>query len=187
MSHGLKDTGKRMSFASGMVREPDAGNGRYDLITPIGLLNTMLGMRDITNLSASVLERLAVHYERGAMKYSDRNWEKGGSLSRHLNSALRHLRKRLAKMTDEDHLAAFVWNVWCIMHHVTIDRPDLYDMVHYLSDDHKAANVQAVFDGISEDYQPLAHMQLFMIDGDIDHLSDAIEAACVLMNQEETC
>ena len=96
--HGLKDSGERQAFDTGAVREPNLGRGRYDLISPIAL------------------KALAIHYERGAQKYNERNWEKGLPLSRHLNSAMRHLQNYLEGDKSEDHLSACSWNCFCIIH-----------------------------------------------------------------------
>ena len=56
---------------------------------------------------------VARHFENGALKYGEHNWEKGIPISRYIDSALRHLMKDLAGETDEDHAAAFVWNLMC--------------------------------------------------------------------------
>ena len=56
---------------------------------------------------------VARHFESGALKYGEHNWEKGIPISRYIDSALRHLVKDLAGETDEDHAAAFVWNCMC--------------------------------------------------------------------------
>ena len=56
---------------------------------------------------------VAKHFENGALKYGERNWQKGIPVSRYIDSALRHLMKDLAGETDEDHAAAFVWNLMC--------------------------------------------------------------------------
>lgn len=56
---------------------------------------------------------VARHFENGALKYGERNWEKGIPISRYIDSALRHLMKDLAGETDEDHAAAFIWNCMC--------------------------------------------------------------------------
>ena len=56
---------------------------------------------------------VARHFENGALKYGEHNWEKGIPVSRYIDSALRHLMKDLAGETDEDHAAAFVWNCMC--------------------------------------------------------------------------
>ena len=56
---------------------------------------------------------VAKHFENGALKYGEHNWEKGIPISRYIDSALRHLMKDLAGKTDEDHAAAFIWNCMC--------------------------------------------------------------------------
>lgn len=62
------------------------------------------------------MRRLAVHYENGAKKYKDRNWEMGQPMMRCFNSAVRHLYKWVAGHDDEDHLAAAAWNVFAMLH-----------------------------------------------------------------------
>lgn len=111
---GLDDSGERISYGEGMaIREPSIGKGRYDLVSPFAM------------------RRLAQHYERGSLKYSDRNWEKGMPFSRYIDSAKRHLDKFVMGMTDEDHLAAAVWNLFAIMHHQELGQDELDDMPHY--------------------------------------------------------
>jgi len=94
----VKDSGKRQEFKTGSVRDTNIGKGRYDLISPL------------------MLQRLAKHFENGAVKYGDRNWEKGQPLSRYFDSAVRHLYKHLEGQRDEDHLAAAIWNVGAMIH-----------------------------------------------------------------------
>ena len=53
------------------------------------------------------------HFENGALKYGERNWEKGIPISRYIDSGLRHLMKVLRGDMDEDHAAAFIWNCMC--------------------------------------------------------------------------
>jgi len=89
----LHDSGERQQFATGAVRDRQAGKGRFDL------------------LPALAVTRLARHFEKGAAKYGDRNWEQGIPLSRFLDSALRHLFAYLAGWDDEDHLVAAAWNL----------------------------------------------------------------------------
>ena len=93
----VQDSGVREDFSTGSVRDSREGKGRYDLVAP------------------RALRRLARHYENGARKYQDRNWEKGQPLARFLDSALRHLNCVLEGKTDEDHLAAVAWNVFAVM------------------------------------------------------------------------
>ena len=94
----VKDSGKRQEFKTGSVRDTNEGKGRYDLISPISLA------------------RLAKHFENGAVKYGDRNWEKGQNLCRYLDSAIRHIYKHLEGLRDEDHLAAGAWNLLAAIH-----------------------------------------------------------------------
>lgn len=94
----VQDSGARQTFTTGSVRDTRDGKGRFDLITPIGL------------------KRLACHYENGAQKYGERNWEKGQPVSRFLDSAIRHLYAYLAGDRSEDHLAAAAWNAMGAIH-----------------------------------------------------------------------
>lgn len=92
-----KDSGSRRTFDTGSVRDAASGKGRYDLLCPIAI------------------EREAQLFERGAVKYDARNWEKGQPMSVFLDCALRHLFNYLAGKRDEDHLAAARWNIGGIM------------------------------------------------------------------------
>lgn len=69
------------------------------------------------SLSPYALKRLADWCEIGGIKYGDRNWEKGMPYDHPLDSCLRHINKWLMRMTDEDHLAAAVWNLFALMHY----------------------------------------------------------------------
>ena len=89
----IKDSGTRREFETGAVRDMQEGKGRCDLLPPLALL------------------RLARHFEAGAFKYGERNWEKGIPLSSFIDSALRHMLKYMAGETDEDHLVAAAWNL----------------------------------------------------------------------------
>lgn len=94
----VKDSGQREQFATGSVRDTRKGKGRFDLIPPLAMM------------------RIAKHFEAGADKYGDRNWEKGQPLSRFYDSGRRHLERYWAGEADEDHLAAAVWNFMAMMH-----------------------------------------------------------------------
>ena len=75
------------------MRDMHEGKGRCDL------------------LPMCVLLRLAKHYEAGARKYNDRNWEKGIPAHSFADSALRHMFKYMDGQNDEDHLIAAIWNL----------------------------------------------------------------------------
>lgn len=89
----LEDSGHRRLYLTGAVRDRQYGKGRCDL------------------LPAAALLRLSKHYEAGAIKYTDRNWEKGIPISDMIDSGLRHILKYLDGWDDEDHLAAAAWNI----------------------------------------------------------------------------
>ncbi len=117
--HITKDSGKRRGFSTGAVRDVNEEKGRYDLISPI------------------MMERLAQLLQRGAVKYSSRNWEQGMPLSVYMDSGMRHLFKFLEGHRDEDHLVAAIWNLQALLHiEEMINRgllpKDLYDLPNYL-------------------------------------------------------
>lgn len=56
---------------------------------------------------------VAIHFEDGAKKYGERNWEKGIPVHRYIDSALRHYLKWIRGDKDESHDRAFCWNIIC--------------------------------------------------------------------------
>lgn len=93
----IKDSGDRHAFASGAVRDMQEGKGRCDLLPPAAIL------------------RLSRHFEAGARKYGERNWEKGIPIKSFIDSGLRHILKYMQGMDDEDHLVAAAWNLMCAL------------------------------------------------------------------------
>jgi hypothetical protein len=90
------DSGERAEYASGMVRDTDAGKLRYDLI------------------DRPMLKRVAALYTRGAVKYGDNNWRLANSeeeLVRFQSSAFRHFMQWINGERDEDHGAAVFFNI----------------------------------------------------------------------------
>ncbi|MBO5957520.1 MAG: hypothetical protein J6Q39_08195 [Bacteroidales bacterium] len=75
---------------------------------------------------ADMLLEVSIHFEEGAKKYGERNWEKGIPTQRYIDSAVRHYLKWLRGDDDERHDRAFCWNIicciWTCIHH-----PDLND------------------------------------------------------------
>ena len=81
------------------------------------------------NFAGMILE-VSKHYEEGAKKYSERNWEKGIPAHCYVDSGVRHLIKWADNWEDEPHDRAFVWNMlgllWTVKHH-----PDLIDLPYF--------------------------------------------------------
>ena len=94
----LLDSGERVDFTTGSVRDTDEGKPRYDLISPVGL------------------KRVALLMAKGAEKYGERNWELGQPTSRFYASMFRHMMAWVDGERTEDHLAAVVFNAMGIMH-----------------------------------------------------------------------
>lgn len=104
-----ENSGDMTAFASGAVMDKKTGEGRCDL------------------LPACVLLRLARHYENGARKYGEYNWQKGIPCHSFADSALRHMLKYMDGWTDEDHLIAAIWNL-CGLAWTEEKLPDLMDI-----------------------------------------------------------
>lgn len=78
-------------------------------------------------LSASVIS-LSKHFEQGAQKYGERNWEKGIPLHFYIDSALRHYMKIKAGFEDENHHLACLWNLVCAIWVVELGEDKLFDL-----------------------------------------------------------
>lgn len=91
----IKDSGSRKVFETGANRDMSTGKGRFDL------------------LPWETIRALAIHFEKGCLKYGDRNWEKGIPIHSFLDSAIRHLVQVIDGRDDENHLIAALWNLTC--------------------------------------------------------------------------
>ena len=173
----ILDSGARVEFDSGAVRDIKEGKGRCDLL-PLDVFTLIEYRTDVdtaiekemkpyssismtgrifiaieryketlntkylsyaarefisysmtlTGLTSSYIWiDLSKHYEEGAKKYADRNWQKGIPVHSFIDSATRHLIKFIDNWDDEPHDRAFLWNIvgaiWTHMH-----RPDLIDI-----------------------------------------------------------
>ena len=112
----IQDSGDRREFDSGAVRYMAEGKGRCDLLPACAVL------------------RLARHFENGAKKYNDRNWEKGIPIHSFIDSAIRHLMKYLGGQDEEDHLCAAAWHCMCAMW-TAEKKPELQDIPTRKGDD----------------------------------------------------
>lgn len=138
----IKDSGERTCFNSGAVRDCQGGKGRCDLlpldVVALGLKSKVVDKiasyeRDsdtmhlykalnmcieedkmFKNYPDMVLE-VSKHFEDGANKYGERNWEKGIPEDRYIDSAIRHYLKHKRGDTDERHDRAFAWNIMCLI------------------------------------------------------------------------
>ena len=133
----IKDSGARRDFGTGAVRDIAEGKGRCDLL-PLVEVGTLLD-NDLVlynvgqyvtsgnctflyqavsefcedynlSLPTAILE-VSKHYEAGAKKYAERNWEKGIPLHCYIDSGVRHYLKWLRGDDDEPHDRAFIWNM----------------------------------------------------------------------------
>lgn len=135
----ILDSGNRREFESGAVRDCPEGKGRCDLL-PLDVVEEVTGLsvfgyiaafmedgetrhlvrilenshRDglFTDMPTMLLE-VAIHFEEGAKKYGDSNWQKGIPVRCYIDSAVRHYLKFLRGDKDEPHDRAFAWNLLC--------------------------------------------------------------------------
>jgi hypothetical protein len=110
----------QQQFSTGAVRDQVEDKPRPDLISPFAE------------------ERLGEWLRLGAIKYSERNWEKGIPNARCFASLKRHVMWFNQGDTKEDHLAAIIFNAMAIIHNQEmIDRgvlpAELDDMPRYVT------------------------------------------------------
>lgn len=148
----IKDSGNRTEFESGAVRDVQEGKGRCDLM-PLDVVATITKhdelvliedfrkSGDIAYLYAALgcfcgneygdsdenmILEVAKHFEEGAKKYGENNWQKGIPVHSFIDSAIRHLLKFYSEWDDEPHNRAFVWNIMCAIW-TMIHKPELDD------------------------------------------------------------
>ena len=139
----IKDSGNRREFESGAVRDMCEGKGRCDLMPlevasnlfgsdPIlfdiacyldeddeqntAWLKAALGNfadEAYNSCRYTMLLEVAKHFEEGANKYGENNWQKGLPANCYIDSAVRHYLKWRRGDKDEPHDRAFVWNLMC--------------------------------------------------------------------------
>lgn len=137
MPHIL-DSGERRQFETGAVRDIQEGKGRCDLM-PLEVLKLFFEDPIFTFIERFKCDRdtlhlrhalesfmcrafdgpytmfleVAKHFEEGAKKYGENNWQKGLPVKCYIDSAVRHYLKWLRGDKDEPHDRAFVWNLMC--------------------------------------------------------------------------
>lgn len=105
-SYQTKDSGEHREFDGGGRRDSSEGKPRFDLLFP-----RTVPYQD------QMLTRVAELFERGARKYSGRNWEQFSSpeaLEHAEGSFGRHSAQYMCGEKDEDHAAAVIANVLII-------------------------------------------------------------------------
>ena len=75
---------------------------------------------------ATMFLEVSKHFEEGAKKYGEDNWQKGIPTHCYIDSAVRHYLKHLRGDIDEPHDRAFVWNILCCMW-TCINKPEFND------------------------------------------------------------
>ena len=136
----IQDSGERRIFVAGAVRDMQSGKGRCDLMPieelalccddhMICLFAEFVRNGSVSSLINIVKEfchehwgsiwtgmlEVSKHYEEGAEKYGEHNWEKGIPAHSYIDSALRHYFKYKRGDDDEPHDRAFVWNILGLM------------------------------------------------------------------------
>jgi hypothetical protein len=76
----------------------------------IGALDTF---EAFDNAWSTLFLEVAKHFEAGARKYGENNWQKGIPVKCYIDSAVRHYLKWLRGDDDEPHDRAFCWNILC--------------------------------------------------------------------------
>lgn len=153
----IKDSGSRREFDTGAVRDIQEGKGRCDLLPldvvagimgdhedPDAVLYAIARFMETGKTYAlyeaveyfrnacgveteSMVLELAKHFENGAKKYGEHNWQKGIPVHCYIDSAVRHYLKWLRGDKDEPHDRAFVWNIVCCIWTVH-NKPELCDI-----------------------------------------------------------
>ena len=149
----IKDSGERREFETGAVRDIQEGKGRCDLL-PLDVAASIISPKDevlehisefvstsgVNNLVAALVRfsefrrwdyptmllSVSKHFEEGAKKYGEYNWQKGIPTHCYIDSAVRHYLKWLRGDDDEPHDRAFVWNILCCIW-TCENKPELND------------------------------------------------------------
>lgn len=151
----ILDSGERRTFQTGAVRDIQEGKGRCDLL-PLETISSFLADKDDAAASIfrclgkyqntgdkvhlidalqlfggfgtipNKLLEISKHFEDGAKKYGENNWQKGIPTHCYIDSAVRHYLKYMRFDTDERHDRAFCWNLMCAIW-TCENKPELND------------------------------------------------------------
>ena len=125
----ILDSGNRRTFQTGAVCDllpllPIYNMLRDDILfcvnqfedsgDPKYLLEAVLQFStEFDNSVYTMLLEVSIHFEQGAQKYGENNWQKGIPVHCYIDSAIRHYLKYKRGDDDERHDRAFVWNILC--------------------------------------------------------------------------
>lgn len=153
----ILDSGQRREFETGAVRDIQIGKGRCDLL-PLSVVCPLMEKQEYANILyhiddylqagcseslyrsiqlfaqckgwsiPTMLMEVSKHYEEGAAKYGEYNWQKGIPLHCYIDSAVRHFLKFVDGREDEPHDRAFVWNLLGALW-TKANRPNMIDLM----------------------------------------------------------
>ena len=107
------------------------------------------------NCCWDMLKDLAVHFQKGAEIYGERNCQKGIPAWSFKDSAMRHTTQYLNEEDDEPHLISAIWNLWMLQWTIltrdrkymcntnTLDK-DMLNRINDIANENKVAIVTAV-------------------------------------------
>lgn len=138
----IKDSGERREFSTGAVRDIQTGKGRCDLM-PLDVVASFMNCDRIIHVigqyqasgdidflydamddacalffdgrKAHTMLEVSKHFEAGAAKYGEYNWQMGIPEKSYIDSAIRHYLKAVDGQTDERHDLALLWNLMCLI------------------------------------------------------------------------
>ena len=100
----------------------------------------------------TMLIELSKHFEEGAIKYKERNWELGIEAHSFVDSSIRHYLKWLRGDDDERHDRAVCWNWICLLWTLR-NKPECNDLVGTKSDADNIGNDSPAVEPIPEEEQ----------------------------------
>lgn len=154
----IVDSGNRREFDTGAVRDIQEGKGRCDLLPlgivseyltrdgrpdqVLAFITTFMATGKSEHLyhaldwfnayswqnNKTMLLEVSKHFEEGAIKYGERNWEKGIPVHCYIDSAIRHYLKYLRGDDDERHDRAVAWNLMCAIWTIQ-NKPEMNDIM----------------------------------------------------------
>lgn len=101
----VKDSGAREEYTNGFVR--DSEESKHDF-------TRLLSIEGLEFVPVELVERMAAHMSKGAVKYGKENWRQArGAIAkaRFLRSACRHFLQWVRGDRDEDHGMAVCFNI----------------------------------------------------------------------------